>query len=96
MLPLPSGGCPCRLELDAQSLGPQAVEARSGDGLLASWSFGGNGVETQTAELPGLASGQQLWLRLPDAHPTPTDPRLLGLRFVELRASTLSRRASAR
>jgi hypothetical protein len=67
------------------------VEARSGDRLLASWSFDGRSVETRAAELPVLAPGQRLSLRLPDAHSGAGEPRLLGPRFVELRASALSR-----
>jgi hypothetical protein len=96
VLPVPAAGCPCRLEIDAQSLGPQTVEATSGGRLLASWAFDGGGLQTRAAELPALAPGQLLWLRLPGAHPTPADPRLLGLRFAELRALALSARAGAR
>ncbi len=96
LLPLPSAGCPCRLELDAQSLGPQAVEARSGDRLLARWRFDGFGPQTRAADLPVVAPGQRLALRLPGARGTPTDPRRLGLRLVELRVRPLSLRAPAR
>lgn len=89
LLPRPAAPCPCRLELDARPLGPQAVEAWSAGRRLARWSFTGDGLETRAADLPELPPGAQLALRLPDARPAPGDPRRLGLHLSELRVVPL-------
>lgn len=83
-LPRLSGACPCRLELQAAALGRQRVEVWR-DRRLAEWTFDGPADQVRTAELPPGEPGGLLTLRLPDARPTPGDPRRLGLHFVELR-----------
>lgn len=94
-LPSPAGACPCRVELEAGALGRQRVEARAGGRRLAEWTFDGSTPQVRWAELPAAEPGAPLTLGLPDARPTPGDPRRLGLHVLGLRLVSSPARISA-